>query len=234
MSTILSGILLGLVLLGGFLWPVSNRVPCRHITNTLTGTVKGTVIAPNEGVILNVDVIIKSAGFSRTVHTDLDGRYEADLPAGIYEIGTEVAGWYSVRRARFCIRPGAITTLTLAPPVRVDTIGIALTADGTREPLTTLPRPGYDSFAVPFSPKEELELVIQWLEKRRGRGVVVYKDTTASYDSLTVSAKSIRFYPRSRRIEAFGDVAVEEHGQRKHANRATVEFIDSQAIVKIL
>lgn len=213
--------------------PASNAVQALFPATQLTGRVKGTVIAPNESVILNAAVIIESEQTTRKVTTDVNGVYEAELPAGIYEISTEIPGWYPLRRARFCVQPNTAITLTLAPALRVSTIGIEVTASEVREPITTLPPPQYDSFSLSQSSNSQLDLLMQFSKKRARKDIIEYDKATASYNALTVSASKLRLNPKTFRIEANGKVIVEDGKQRTHAKRAEVEFKAGEAIIKL-
>jgi len=164
----------------------------------------------------------------------LDGAYEAELPPGIYEISTEISGWYAVRRARFRLLPGMTITITLAPPLRVSSVALEVTTSGISEPVTTLPPPKYDSFLLPPLASAQLDLVIRFVRKRTRMGFVKYDGgTIATYNALTLSATKLRLDRRTFRIEAEGNVIVEDGKDRTHAKGAVVEFKEGEPIVKI-
>src|SRR5712692_2628151 len=151
--------------------PVSTGL-CSRFHGQPTGRIQGTVVDPNGALILNAVVIIKGRQTIRRLTTNLDGAYEAELPPGIYEISTEISGWYAVRRARCRLLPGMTITITLAPPLRVSSVALEVTTSGISEPVTTLPPPKYDSFLLPPLASAQLDLVIRFVRKRTRRGFV--------------------------------------------------------------
>ncbi|MCI0660230.1 MAG: carboxypeptidase-like regulatory domain-containing protein, partial [Acidobacteria bacterium] len=69
-------------------------VPCgiqsMAIITQLPGKVKGIGIASDEAVLPEATVIIKGEQVTQRSTTDWNGTFEFDLPAGIYEITTEI------------------------------------------------------------------------------------------------------------------------------------------------
>lgn len=203
-------------------------------TPQLTGRVRGTVVAPNESVIQNATVVLKGTQTTRKLTTDVNGVYEAELPTGIYEVTTEIPGWYPLRRARFCVQAGTLTMITLAPALRVESIALEVTTSGIRKPVTTLPPPKYDSLSVPHPQREQLDLLVQFFKKRARKGITEYGRATASYDALTISANVLRLNPKTLHIEAAGNVIIEHGMQRTHTQFAEVEFKAGKPTIKLI
>lgn len=58
--------------------------------NTQTGKIIGGVVSHDNGAIVqDVKIIIESKNTKREVMTDGDGRYEIEVPLGIYKVTTE-------------------------------------------------------------------------------------------------------------------------------------------------
>ncbi len=94
--------------------PASDDAQPPFLTTQSMGRVKGTVIAPDEALIPEATVIIKGEHATQKVITNWRGTYDFHLPVGVYEISTEIPGWYPLRRAKFCVKPDTVTAITLA------------------------------------------------------------------------------------------------------------------------
>jgi hypothetical protein len=66
------------------------------LAQSTTASISGTVTDERQAVVANAKVTIRNAdtGFTRTVQTDTDGRYQAvNLPLGSYEVTIEAANF---------------------------------------------------------------------------------------------------------------------------------------------
>lgn len=113
-------------------------------------------------------------------------------------------------------------------------IGTEVTASGVREPVTTLPPPLYETFSLPNSSQEHLDLLIQFSSKRKLKDALEYVKATVSYNTLTVSADRLRFNPRSFRLKAEKNIFVEYGDKHVHAKSVEIELKAGEPIIKVI
>ena len=198
------------------------------------GRIHGTVIDPNGAVIPHAGVIVESRQIKRELVTNKEGAYEVELPSGIYQISTNIPAYYPFRRATFCVQPGVVTTINMAPVLRVLAIGLEVTSSGSREPITTAPPPKYESFSPPQSSGPRLDLLVRFSKRRKRGSNIEYAGAVASYNALTIYADKMRLEPKTSNLKAEGNVVVEDGKQRLQTNRAELEFkAGGQPILKL-
>ncbi len=81
------------------------------------GTVTGTIMDSSGAVIVlpRPTIIFKGTNGVRRVTPDDNGDYEISLPAGAYNVTTELPGYYPLRRAKFRVLAGSSVTINLVP-----------------------------------------------------------------------------------------------------------------------
>lgn len=188
------------------------------------GTVRGLVQDPKGDLIPNATIILESNGVQTRATSSANGDYEIQVPPGTYEITSEVPHYYPFRRARFCVESGKTTTINVAPPLRVLSIGLEVTSKGVREPVTTAPQPKYEVFPVESSSCRNANLLIEY-EKRVKEGENIrYTRATASVGTVTVSAQTIRFNRVTLQLEATGNAEVEVGPEQRSSERVKVNL----------
>jgi ribosomal protein L24 len=90
-----------------------------------TGKIIGVVVSQDNGAIVQgVKIIIESKNFKREVMTDGEGRYEVEVPLGIYKITTEIESFRKFKRKKLkIVYPGPFIqniNLKFGKPVRFD------------------------------------------------------------------------------------------------------------------
>lgn len=199
------------------------------------GKVRGTVMDSNGAVIVipKPTIIIEGGQTTKKVMPDENGNYEIELPAGIYQISTEIAGFYPFRRAAFRLQPGTSTVINVVPVARYLIRGTTVSAN---EPIDIpAPSPKYESFSLPQSPAESLDLLIEFDKKRTHNVLIEYDRATVSYDVLTIYADKVCFNKKTLRLEASGDrVVVEDGKQRVEVKYVEVEFQAGLPTIKLM
>ena len=76
-----------------------------------TGSVRGIITDQGKGRIVNAKILAEKRGFRRTVMSDADGRYEIQLPDGIYEIRVKQDGFIPSKAERIQIKGNKILEL---------------------------------------------------------------------------------------------------------------------------
>jgi Carboxypeptidase regulatory-like domain len=76
------------------------RRPVPRAGNSQVGKINGTVLDKNEARIAGATIEIENAKFSRVLHSNDEGYFEVELPAGMYRMTVEMAGF-----KRFVLSP---------------------------------------------------------------------------------------------------------------------------------
>lgn len=208
-------------------------------TSQLTGVVTDT----NDARVANATVTITGDRMARTVTTSEDGTYRINLPFGIYRITVKSRGFCLARRAAFRIEALKAMrfdfTLVLCPIVN------ALKIENGRYKGET------DEYQPPFNENEiklpsstpALKLFVQYGRRIKVGSVLRYEGfmivggkflgVTASYNQLTVYADRLRFHKKTLRLEAEGNVLLDDGQQRVQGQRAEVMFKAGEPVVKL-
>ncbi len=186
----------------------------------VTGEVRGTVMDFNEAVIPNAAVIFERYKTKVRVVSNEAGNYMAELPTGEYRVTTEIYGFSPFRRAAFKIQSNTPILINIVPVPQAISYG------------TVAPQFYYESFSVPAL-NNSLDLLIRFRTQRKYRGIIEYRKVLVSYDVLTIYADSLRLNQKAFRLEANGNVVVEDGKQRVHVKRAEVEFKTGEPIIKL-
>ena len=93
-------------------------------TNHGAGYLEGEVVDPRGAVVPRVSIIVEAKNFKRTVFTDGEGRYRAELPPGKYRVTTERLGFRRFRQKKVVIEPKVAFKLNInlkfGKPIIVD------------------------------------------------------------------------------------------------------------------
>lgn len=197
------------------------------------GTVSGTIMDSSGAVIVlpRPTIIFKGTNDARRVTPDDNGDYEIDLPAGAYDVTTELPGYYPLRRAKFRVLAGSRVTINLVPSPRYLVRG---TTVSTNKPVDrSAPRPRYDELRVAISSPLPVCL-IQFEKKRIVNGIVKYYWATFSYDNLTIYADELRFNRKQKQLKASGKrVIVEDGKQRVEVKHAVVSLKGREPVLDL-
>ena len=209
------------VLATGIMLPASESAQSSYLMAQAMGHVRGKVMDFNEAVIPGVTVIFESGQTKRTVVSDEAGNFGIELPAGIYQVTTETYNFFPFRRAAFRVQPGTVMAINVVPVPRAVSYG------------TEARRFYYESFSPPHAFGDPLDLLIRFSKQQQHKGIIEYSEAMASYDALTIYADKLCLDPKTPRLEAAGNVVVEDGKQRVQAKRAEVEFKAGEPILKL-
>lgn len=198
-----------------------------------TGKIKGIVLDPNEARIPAVTILIEGAHATRRLTTNDFGEYESEVPAGTYHIKADLPNYFPFRRAAIRVDSGKTVTINVAPAQRVLSVGLEVTEQGVQEPVRMAPLPQYEIFALRSPPRDDLDVLVQYQRRTLRRDTIEYTKAVVSYDSITVYAETIRLERTTFRIEAGGNVIVDDGGQRVRAKRAEVDLRTRSAIISL-
>ena len=188
------------------------------------GKVAGKVRDPRGAVIVNAKVIVSSEQFEQRTVTNNMGAYEFQLPPGLYHLTTDIPAYYPYRRSTFRVQPDILTTVNIAPVLRVLSIGIEVTSSGSREPISTNPPPQYESFSPSASAPRDL--LVRFDKRRKHQDCVAYTRVMISFDSLTIYAGKASLCPKTFRGQVQSNVVVENGDDYVRANLVNIEFKD--------
>ena len=94
-------------------------VPRAH--NSRAGKITGIVLDKHEARIAGATIKIENAEFSRAVQSNDEGHFEVAVPAGIYRITIEMAGFKKFVLSPFRVKAGARKSVSVhmevKPPV---------------------------------------------------------------------------------------------------------------------
>jgi Carboxypeptidase regulatory-like domain len=208
-----------------FLFIIVPATPGQSPVSTApAGTVRGVVQDPKGALIPNATIILKSNGVQTRATSTPDGEYEIQVPPGTYEITSEIPAYYPFRRAKFCVESGKIATINVAPPLRVLSVGLEVTPQGYREPVTTAPEPKYEAFTVEGSSCPNVNLLIRYDKRVKQRDHIRFARAIANSGAVTVSADTIRLKPKTLQLEATGNVQVEVGPEKRSSRRVKLNL----------
>jgi hypothetical protein len=192
------------------------------------GTVRDFTGAPIRDV--RAQVTFRNAKLSQIVSTSEAGTYETDLPLGIYTMHVEALQFRSYRRPEFrMMKPINITinvVLARVPPTR----GVFNREYGAlpprREGASNITYHDGDFFSIPSSDGAPLRLYISYVKRIRtdysydyaGDDDPPYEDPVfVAYDLFSLRANTVLYDMESRRLDARGNVVVEDGSGRRNA-----------------
>ncbi|MEW6735317.1 MAG: carboxypeptidase-like regulatory domain-containing protein [Acidobacteriota bacterium] len=204
--------------------------------NTKTGILKGRAMDPSEGGISSAKIIVEGDTVKREVITNEAGEYEIELPVGIYRINTDrMPGWLPFRRAAIQVQADTVTTVNVVPVPSIEDSECVLPPP--EKPLKD-PQLKYKSFLLSHTSGMELELLIQYIERRERKGFVEYSSkigtwVMVSFDKLAIYADKIDLNEKKFRLKADGRVIIEDGTKRIYAKGVVVDLKASKPIISI-
>lgn len=220
----------------------------RSSTAQATGQVRGAVIDTNEARVSGATVTIEGEGTTRTVSTAEDGTYQIEMPTGIYRIRVNNRGFCPARRAAFRMQPSTSTTINFTLIV-CPLIHEMKTVNGQDVGEVARYRDPFKEEVFPLTHRSvaPLELVVRYGERREDKSIIEYRGAvvsydehaanpagsarrseylgvTISYDALMILADKVQLNTSTFRLEAEGNVIVEDGKRCVRVRRAVVEL----------
>ena len=90
------------------------------------------------------------------------------------------------------------------------------------------------SFSPPSAPDAALELLIEFGSRREENGGIEYRGASVTYDTLTVVADHVAFNKNRFRLEADGNVVVQNNTEALRARAVGVDFQRGEPIVSLI
>jgi hypothetical protein len=214
------------------------------VTPHQTFYVHGIITYYKDTAAPGAQVTFESDKVSKTVSTDKNGWYEADLPVGFYTMTVSAMkrGFREYRRPLF--RAASSTNLTLdatvAPGMSCDLVvprgsEHTITAEESQDECG-----GLDLFAVPSKDGVPFQLSIDYPGRQRIDGGNIYESRNlpelkipilVTYNLFTLQANRVEYDVRSRTLRATGDVLVEGvDGTTQRGDSMTFKIENGEAI----
>lgn len=227
-------------------------------TPKLTGQLSGTVVDMNNSRVSGATVTVEGEGLKRAVATAEDGTYKIELPVGTYRIKTARTGFCPDRRAPFraLSSTSIILNFTLIPCSIVNDITIKNgqyvgETDRYKDPFKE------EVFPLVHAAGAPLELLVRYGSRQQDQNIIEYRgavvgydehaDTpagsvrrdkylgvTISYDLLTIRADKVRLDQTTFRIEAEGNVVVEDGKRCVQAKRVVADLKTAEPRVELI
>lgn len=216
------------------------------------GKLRGVLTDVSGRPVAGATILIKGTRIARNLTTNTDGTYQIELPADLYHLS--VSGWKDFSpalRAAFRLSPTTTSVLNL---ILIERGTVAIPYPGAKpdeffddgpsvsikyellplaQPLNSMP----PEIGVQFGEKHLKGSVIEYKAELMYRGHSLYGDphpgVVVSYNLTTIYANRARFNRKSSRLEAEGNVIVENDGKRTHARRAEVDFTVEKPVVRL-
>ncbi|MGH9928100.1 MAG: carboxypeptidase regulatory-like domain-containing protein [Pyrinomonadaceae bacterium] len=217
-------------------------------TTKVTGELSGTVVDMNEARVSGATVTIEGEALTRAIATAEDGTYKIELPVGTYRIKAARTGFCPARRAPFraLSSTSIILNFTLIPCSIVNDITIKNgqyvgETDRYKDPFKE------EVFPLVHPSGASLELLVRYGARQENPEIIEYRGTvvsydehadtptgsirrekylgvTFSYDSLMIRADKVQLDPKTFRLEAEGNVVIEDGKRCVTARRALVDL----------
>lgn len=190
-----------------------------------SGQVVGTVFDPYEAVVPVATITFTKGKLKMRTTTNESGAYRVELPAGIYRVTVKRQGFLPYRRASFEVHPSESVVINIALAISHIPVGVLYIGPASKAPRFPPDPPlNYDLHQLVDSTKQRRELLIEYANRRKKAGLVEYTNGTASCDSFLIYADKLSFFRNGTRIEAIGNVIVEDGKQRYKTNRTVVSL----------
>lgn len=220
-------------------------LPCQQNAAKQTFKLSGIVMDITEARVVGATITVLGEGVERTFITADDGSYKVDLPLGIYSITVTGTGFCTARRPVFRVQSRADVkfnfTLVVCPAV--NTINIT---NGQFKGESDSYQAPYKEDLFPIKSIEKpFELLIQYGERAEDKNIIQYAGfrssiqyqyagnrrsidkclgVTISYNLLTIHADKVRLDKKTLKLEAVGNVVVEDNKQLVRAKQAELTF----------
>ena len=179
-----------------------------------TGIVRGTVFdQTGEAVIPGFSVTITGSGITKNVDTNVNGEYVFNLPAGVFQITSEQNYWFPVKRSEIEIQLGTELIVNLYPSIRVYSVALVATRKGIADEYSFAKPSKFEDIASKTGSSGNG--LVEFRKKSVVKGINIYYDVKFTKGALTITAKEINVDPKNGRIEAKGNVLVDDNGNRK-------------------
>lgn len=166
-----------------------------------------------DNAIPGLNITFKNSQLEKSVITDASGKYELDLPIGIFNISIETYFNYEpYKRAKLNIQCKNELSINIFPFHKRET--------HNSKSLEYQ----FNTFSKPWVYDKRLNLVITYLGKKREDNFVIYKDTMLTFDNLTISANKLIQNFKNKTITAEGNVWVEDGKKRTDYEKLTLKF----------
>ena len=188
-------------------------------------------------VVPNCEIVFKSASVPKRVVSGADGRYEVDLPSGVYNVTTNCAmtpnAWeyYAAVRSDFEVKPSSSFLMNLMTPVK--RTKQTKTRDGQDQLEYRSEDLKSEFLEVKTGSSSSRKILVRFLRRASSKELAEYQGrrdyrqdapASVSYGALSIYADSITIEKPALHIRAVGHVLVEDGKQRRQGNEATVEI----------
>jgi hypothetical protein len=194
----------------------------------LTFHIKGVITDPSGTVMPKVEVSFRGEKGTKTVFTDNAGKYEADLPTGVYTMSAQSPGFGTYRRPMFRGISSSTVIFNVSLP-----LGKIVNRDGGGDPKRY---DGSDVYPIPSHDGVPFELCIRYDVRTPSADAIVYDGARSTnpvfvaYDLFSLRADHVIFNGKNHTLIASGNVVVEsEDGTAQHADGLAFRFENGHA-----
>ena len=189
----------------------------------------GRVMDINGAVIIGGDVKISGQSVQITTPISPDGRYNADLEPGVYEISTELPGWYPLLRAKVRVVAGRRAEVNLYPFLQRRSTSLVLSKVGLSEPSERLAAPAVEELNSLENMDKSLNVILQFESKRATVRSDFYRNAQLTYNHVTVRAWRINIDHHNNIVRARGSVQIDNGGKITKSDKARFR-VEGEAI----
>ena len=247
--------LVALILVGTSSWSGSQGWQMRFLSTHSSGQLKGRIEAVNGGVVPDAKVVVEGEGTRREVVTDGAGGFETQIPTGTYRIQVDRIGFCPGRRAAFRMQSNATITFDFTLfPCSLANVG---RVNSSRQEHRYIEPFEYEVFQVNDKSNSSPEVMIRFGRRNEQRRVIEYRggavnyderndDQVAitrrekdlpvmvSYDIYTIHADVVRIHTKTLKIEAVGNVTIDDGHERIHAIELKFDPLATNPIIEVV
>lgn len=219
----------------------SSRAYSQSPSNT-QANLGGVVVDINQARIVNAKVILESGGQTTTVATKDDGSFEVRLLPGVYKAKVVATGFCPLTRANFELRSSDNVTLNFVLSDCALEHALTFEKDRFKEESARYKLP-FKEESIDLLSALSLKLVVHFGKRSEKDGIIEYRGfelsnarpvgVTATYNHITLQADIIRFERNSLRMEAHGNVLVEDGKQKLRGNSAIVKLTNEHPQIDV-
>jgi len=185
----------------------------------------------------NCEVIFRSGKNLKKVVSSGEGRFETDLPAGIYSATTNCSltptSWqyHAAVRPDFEVKPGSSTMLNLMTLIKHAKAGKSNSGKELLEYKSNDLKS--EILALKGTTVPSRRILVRYLRRAASKDLAEYEGrrdyrqnapASVSFDAISIYADSLTIEKPALHVKAVGHVVVEDGKQRRIGNEATVEF----------
>jgi Carboxypeptidase regulatory-like domain len=202
----------------------------------------GAVADISHARIVKAKVILESDGRITTVSTQEDGTFDVRLLPGVYKATIIATGFCPLKRAKFRLAPSDNVKLNFVLSDCPFEHTLTFEKDEFKEESSRYKLP-FKEESIELDLPSSLNLLVQFGKRSERKSRIEYQGftlsggrpvpVTATYNFITLQADLIKFDRKTLRLEAQGNVLVEDGKEKMRGNHAILKLTNKHPQINV-